>query len=60
MTSSRNTVDFGPYWAILGDLNDKILQMTPFSSSTFRDLSDGIIEIPFSELFENHLYRDLY
>ena len=46
MTSSRNTVDFGPYWAILGDLNDKILQMTPFSSSTFHDLSDGIIKIP--------------
>ena len=60
MTSSRNTVDFGPYWAILGDLNDKILQMTPFSLTTYHDFSDGIIEIPFSELFENHLYMDLY
>ena len=56
MTSSRNTVDFGPKWAILGDLNDKILQITPFSSSTFHDLSDGTIKIPFSELFENLVY----
>ena len=60
MTSSRNMVDFGQFWAILGDPNDKILQMTPFSSSTVHDLSDGTINIRFSELFENLVYRDLY
>ena len=32
--------------------------MTPFSSSTFHDLSDGTIEIPFPELLENLGYRD--
>ena len=60
MTSSRNMVDFGPYWAILRDLNDNILQMTPFSLSTFHDLPDGTIKIPAWELFENLVYRDLY
>ena len=62
MTSSRNMADniSGPFGAILGDLNDEILQMTQFSSSTFHDLSDGTIKIPFSELFEDLVYRDLY
>ena len=47
MTSSRNMADFGSFWAIMGGLNDKILQRTPFSSSTFHDLSDKRVEIPF-------------
>ena len=60
MASSRNMADFGPFRAILGDLNDEIIQMTQFSPSTFHDLSDGIVEIPFPELFENLVYRALY
>ena len=53
-------MDYDPFEVILGDLNDEILQMTPFSSSTFHNLSEGIIKSPFSELFENLVYRDLY
>jgi len=60
MTSSRNMADFGPFGVILGGLNDKFYHMTPFSSSTFHDLSDGTTIILFSELFENLVYRDLY
>ena len=52
--------DFGPFGAIIGVLNDEILQMTQFSSSTFHNLSNGTIKITFSELFENLVYRDLY
>ena len=50
--------DFGPFGAILGYLNDEILQITPFSPSTFHRLSGGTIEIPSLEHFEN--LRDLY
>jgi hypothetical protein len=39
--------DFGPFWVILGDINDEILQMTPFSSSTFHDLSEKIVKFRF-------------
>ena len=46
MTPSRNVEDFGPFWVIIGDLNDEI-----FSSSTFNDLSDGRVSFPFSELY---------
>ena len=53
MTSSRNMVDFGSFGTNLGDLNDEILQLTPFSSSTFHNLSNGTVQIPFPELFEN-------
>ena len=35
----KKMADFGPFWVILGDINYEILQMTPFSSSTFHDLS---------------------
>ena len=52
--------DFVPFWFILGDLSDEIRQMTPFSSSTFHDLSGKRVEIPFWELFKNFVYRDLY
>ena len=60
MTSSRNMADLESFWAIMGDLNGKILQMTPFSLSTFHYLSDGTIKISFSKLLENLVYRDLY
>ena len=53
-------MDFGSFGATLRDLNDEILRMTPFSSSTFHDLSDGKIKVPFLELIENLAYRDLY
>ena len=60
MTSSRNMADFGPFGAILGYLNYEVLQITPFSPNAFHRLADGTIKIPFLELFENFVYRDLY
>ena len=60
MTSSRKMTDFGPFGAILGDPNNEILHMTPFSSSTFHNLSDGTVKIPFGKHFANLDYRDLY
>jgi len=60
MTSSRKMADFGRFGAILGDLNNEILHMTPFSSSTLHDLSDGTVKIPFRERFKNLVNRDLY
>ena len=60
MTSSKKMRDIWPFEAILGDLNSEVLQMTPISSSTFHDLSDRTVKIPFWELFKNFVYRDLY
>ena len=53
MTSPENIADFGSFGVILQDLNNEILQMTPFSSSTFHNLSDGTVEIPLPEPFDN-------
>ena len=44
--------DFGPFGAILGDLNDKNLQMTPFSLSTLYDLSDGTVKFRFENFLK--------
>ena len=59
MTSSRKMADFGSFEAIMRDLNDKILQMTPFSSSNFHDLAGGTVKT-YRKLLKNLAYRDLH